>query len=96
MRVLKLRPPDACLPVKYLTVFSCRPDSRFLPFGTRRYGSHLKQKHRSVFQVLTCTKQLVRCGQKNLGPAIAEPKFYCAHQDLNLEPTDYESVALTN
>ena len=20
----------------------------------------------------------------------------CAHQDLNLEPTDYESVALTN
>lgn len=21
---------------------------------------------------------------------------YCAHQDLNLEPTDYESVALTN
>ena len=21
---------------------------------------------------------------------------YCAHQDLNLEPTDYESVALTD
>ena len=34
--------------------------------------------------------------EKNLGPAIAEPKFYCAHQDLNLEPIDYESIALTN
>ena len=23
-------------------------------------------------------------------------KLFCAHQDLNLEPTDYESVALTD
>ena len=41
------------LPVKFLTEFSCRPGSRFLPFG----ALPLKQKHRSAFLVPTQAKQ---------------------------------------
>ena len=40
-------PTRTCLPVKFLTKFSCRPGSRFLPFSAQRF----KQKHRSAFQV---------------------------------------------
>ena len=74
------------------------PDGIFLQAGLavlalRTYRR--KPKHRSAFQVLTRTKQLVRCGRKK--PAHqARVCRYCAHQDLNLEPTDYESVALTD
>ena len=49
---------QACLPVKFLTEFSCRPGSRFWPFAP------LKPKHRCAFQVLSRTKQLVRSGAK--------------------------------
>ena len=38
---------SVCLPVKSLTGFSCRPGSRFWPFGLP-----LKPKHRSAFQIL--------------------------------------------
>ena len=54
-RLLNTAPTRTCLPVKFLTKFSCRPGSRFLPFSAQRF----KQKHRSAFQVWTHTKQLV-------------------------------------
>ena len=70
-----------CLPVKFLTEFSCRPGSRFLPFA---FGSN-----KNIAAPFKSGR-----GQSSL-PAWAHKKI-CAHQDLNLEPTDYESVALTD
>lgn len=73
-------------------------DSKRLQAGRAVFAwrpSRRKQKHGCAFQVPPHTKQLVCFGRKK--PALWTRVFkHCAHQDLNLEPTDYESVALTD
>ena len=53
------------LPVKFLTEFSCRPGSRFLPFG----AVPLKQKQRSAFLILAQAKQFA-CFPTKLKPRL--------------------------
>ena len=76
------------------------PDEIFLQAGLAVFAFRglrtLKQKHRSAFQVPSQAKQFACLGIKICPCRKGRGKFYCAHQDLNLEPTDSESVALTD
>jgi len=63
-----LRPP-ACLTVKFLTEFSSRPALAVFAFRALAGAARtLKQKHRSVLQVLDASKAVCLLGQK-LTPA---------------------------
>jgi hypothetical protein len=60
----------------------------------RRSTTHPK-RHQS-WQLRSPNPPASRIAKRLLTPDVSERNAWWAHQDLNLEPTDYESAALTN
>ncbi len=73
------------------------PDGKFLQAGLAVLALRLVSANQNIAPTFkSCRTPSSWCAVAAKNPHRSAGFKYCAHQDLNLEPTDYESVALTD